>query len=960
MPPRKNIARRGRKSATQGRCAGTPAASASGTAEQLESSKLTAAVVVVEKLSDSVVAQKTPALPRKAPAEACAAIEPTYDDVSEDEEAEIEEEDATCEALVLDVDDDEGGSPGPSDDQKADDEDHKSGAEEDSMPAEAEKNAEEDVEENADGAADADTSADAEEVCDEAAPDDEECGVQDESAENMNGEEYAELDEEEIVEEEDGEEEVAEVIEEEGEEENAAGGGEDGVEEVDGAEHWEEAAEGADEEVEEGAEYYEEGEGTTQDGEWDEEVECLDADDAEVVDDVYDAEGAEGEGGETYAGEEEGQEGDDAECAEDGQGDGDHVMDAPAVHDETARDTPAVLRDTPRDGAPTEGAGENEAESSCVCNNIEEQEGEGAMEDGDGEAPTDETVAADDGAEGESAKCETATSEPTSVSEETTVEITQLSELCPTVVFEQPETITESFRDSIQRSVQLFIERLLRDAKELGPVAQHTMADQGEKVAYGCSLCNVQIDQPEQFDCHVESARHMKRLRWMYFMGLNKDLSQFFCRVCHISMPCRDHLIGHLRSERHVCLSKALNVHPGYTEYLLLQHFTRAKVESMLQSLQQPAARSQQAATTDQGKDQRGADTQPDTSGVNAGGGQQQQVSQVFPYRCDMCQVLVHHESQLETHFKGKKHRTKLEELVKQGKLQQATDSGEGAAKGSKDAGKHVHASTDSSSTSKQTSGKGTASKATDKDRKGGHHSRDRHSRDHSRSDSRRGRSSSRDRKAHTSSRDSASRRGDRNRSAAHGSSGRSHSRDGASSRKPSGRSTSDAHKDGVKGSSRTSKSDAKDSGKPASQGEAKPHDTKKDAPEGGPAEDGTKVEGTEESTPAGAVDSTGETKEDATVVSGNNAAAASEAKGASTNAEAKGEPKTDSEGTTTKDQKEVRSEDSKKDREGNSGDRSRTRRRRLSRSRSRSHSRGRPRAGLGPRPAPSLRDPKA
>ncbi|KAH7947312.1 hypothetical protein HPB52_010030 [Rhipicephalus sanguineus] len=60
---------------------------------------------------------------------------------------------------------------------------------------------------------------------------------------------------------------------------------------------WEGAAHGADSEVEEGADevaYYEEGKGLTRDGEWDE-MECVDADDAKVVDDVDSATSAEDE-----------------------------------------------------------------------------------------------------------------------------------------------------------------------------------------------------------------------------------------------------------------------------------------------------------------------------------------------------------------------------------------------------------------------------------------------------------------------------------------------------------------------------------------------------------------------------------------------------------------------------------------------------------------------------------------
>ncbi|KAH7935252.1 hypothetical protein HPB52_004951 [Rhipicephalus sanguineus] len=60
---------------------------------------------------------------------------------------------------------------------------------------------------------------------------------------------------------------------------------------------WEGAAHGADSEVEEGADevaHYEEGKGLTRDGEWDE-MECMDADDEKVVDDVDGAVSAEDE-----------------------------------------------------------------------------------------------------------------------------------------------------------------------------------------------------------------------------------------------------------------------------------------------------------------------------------------------------------------------------------------------------------------------------------------------------------------------------------------------------------------------------------------------------------------------------------------------------------------------------------------------------------------------------------------
>nr|XP_037280215.1 uncharacterized protein LOC119173519 isoform X1 [Rhipicephalus microplus] len=912
MPPRKNIARRGSKSVTQGRCAGKPASCS--TAQQLESSKLAAAIVVVEKLSDAVVGQKADAAAIEASeakkrklsdgASTAAAEEPEPTEVGDGAPSEEEEEDdGACEALFLDVEDDEGGSPAPSEEQRAEDDNRDSAAdEEDSMPAETDK----DAEGNVDGAA--------EEVGDEATPEDDgECA--DEGADNVNGEEYTEVDEE-IVEEEaeesqDGEgaeesqhceEEVGEhdgeVVEEsqdpqeavesrDGEEElvEEDGEGEEGAE-GEAAENWEAAADGE-------VEYYEEGDGT-QDAEWDEEMECVDADDAQVVDDVDDADGV-------------GQE-----CADGAE---DLVMDDPAVHDETARDTHNYSAE----------------EAALQADGTDDNEGnEATTEKG---AAANEAIPSDDGA-----------------AAERTVEITQLSELCPSVLFEEPRTIAESLRDSIQRSVQLLIEQML-DAKERA-------SGQVDKRVYGCSLCNIEIEEPDQFDSHVESPRHTKRLRWLYFMGFDKEIGKFHCRVCHVSMPGEDHLLGHLRSERHMFLSRTLNVHLDYTKHLLLQHFSKAKTESFLQLLQPPATGSQ--PTTDEGKDQAGADKQAGTSGANStGSGQQNQASQEL-YCCDICETLVPtHGDELERHFKGRNHQANVEELFRQGKLKPGVDGLSSTlfgtvaflagAKGSKDDGRCAPSGAATSSSNKhQASRRG---RETGMDRRG------RRSRDHSRSDSRRHRSRSRDRRGHASSRDRTCRRGDHGHRAGRGR--HSSSRDGASSKRPSDRSPSDGqHKDDAKG-----KSDPKGSGKPALEAKA----CNKDTPEGDLPEGSSQVgNGAEEVAAAtsSAVEDTAHNaredtvdnaKEDTTVVSGDGAA--SEAKGSSADVEAKIEPNTKSESTTKEQQEEKGTEDSK---EGDFSDRSRPRRR-SSRSRSRSRSRGRARTGLGSRsrPAVSVRDPK-
>ncbi|XP_075551179.1 uncharacterized protein LOC142584794 isoform X2 [Dermacentor variabilis] len=273
------------------------------------------------------------------------------------------------------------------------------------------------------------------------------------------------------------------------------------------------------------------------------------------------------------------------------------------------------------------------------------------------------------------------------IKDEPTTEVTRLWDLCPDVELDSAETITASVHDTIQRSVRQFIERLLRDAKETGTVPDDaSAAAQDGKPVYGCNLCNVQMDQPELFDCHVESQRHIKRLRWMYFMGMNKELSKFHCRVCHISVPCKDHLVGHLRSDRHVCLSKSLNVHPKYSEHLLSQHFPKAKVKSLLQSQQQqqqqqPSTTASQPSATGKGKEQKGADKRPDKGKANAGSGQQGKreqspppINSNFIFHCELCEVIGYNEDQIQEHYRGKKHRAKMaEELEKLSNKKQDT-----------------------------------------------------------------------------------------------------------------------------------------------------------------------------------------------------------------------------------------------------------------------------------------------
>ncbi|KAH6929143.1 hypothetical protein HPB50_023853 [Hyalomma asiaticum] len=162
------------------------------------------------------------------------------------------------------------------------------------------------------------------------------------------------------------------------------------------------------------------------------------------------------------------------------------------------------------------------------------------------------------------------------VKEEPTTEVTRLWDLCPDVELDSAETITTSVHEGIQRCVRQFIERLLRDAKETGTVPDDaSVAAQDGKPMFGCDLCNITMAEPELFDCHIESQRHVKRLRWLYFMSMNKELGNYHCRVCRMSVPCKDHLVGHFRSDRHQCLSKCLNVHPKYAEHALSQHYPK-------------------------------------------------------------------------------------------------------------------------------------------------------------------------------------------------------------------------------------------------------------------------------------------------------------------------------------------------------------------------------------------------
>ncbi|KAH8021097.1 hypothetical protein HPB51_012381 [Rhipicephalus microplus] len=220
--------------------------------------------------------------------------------------------------------------------------------------------------------------------------------------------------------------------------------------------------------------------------------------------------------------------------------------------------------DAERDNAPGEDASDGDPEASAEGNEGAEPQANGVKIENGGE---EDTAAA---GEGETIVRDLAPSErdfvmaeDEEVKEEPTREVSRLWDLCPDVELEQAETITASLHESIRRS----------DIKH-----KRFAISQDDQPMFGCSLCNVKMHKPELFDTHVGTQRHVKRLRWMYFMGMNKELGNYHCRVCQISVPCRDHLVGHLRSDRHLCLSKSLNVHPKYSEHVLLQFYPEGNV----------------------------------------------------------------------------------------------------------------------------------------------------------------------------------------------------------------------------------------------------------------------------------------------------------------------------------------------------------------------------------------------
>lgn len=354
--------------------------------------------------------------------------------------------------------------------------------------------------------------------------------------------------------------------------------------------------------------------------------------------------------------------------------------------------------DAERDNAPGEDASDGDPEASAGGNEGAEPQANGVKIENGGE---EDTAAA---GEGETIVRDLAPSErdfvmaeDEEVKEEPTREVSRLWDLCPDVELEQAETITASLHESIRRSVRQFIERLLRVAKETGGLPEEAIA-QDDQPMFGCSLCNVKMHKPELFDTHVGTQRHVKRLRWMYFMGMNKELGNYHCRVCQISVPCRDHLVGHLRSDRHLCLSKSLNVHPKYSEHVLLQFYPEDEVKSLLQpqpqqqqQQQQPSATTSQPSATGKGKGQKSADKRPDKGKANAGSTGQQSTrdqsppasaSQGFIFHCEVCQVIAYHEDQIQEHYKGKKHRAKMAEELEKLSKQKPDDSKKGSAKG--------------------------------------------------------------------------------------------------------------------------------------------------------------------------------------------------------------------------------------------------------------------------------------
>lgn len=393
------------------------------------------------------------------------------------------------------------------------------------------------------------------------------------------------------------------------------------------------------------------------------------------------AEGDANEGGTAAEYEEGGEaefaEGDEIVDAENPTEDG---MEADAAAENTGENAPNGALEPSDEGAEPSGNGVavkvEDAGEDAAASGVADAEGETIVRD---LAPSDRDFVAPEDEE---------------VKEEPTTEVTRLWDLCPDVELDSAETITVSVHEGIQRCVRQFIERLLRDAKETGTVPDDaSLAAQDGRPLFGCDLCNVTMAQPELFDSHIESQRHVKRLRWLYFMSMNKELGNYHCRVCRMSVPCKDHLVGHFRSDRHQCLSKCLNVHPKYAEHALSQHYPKAKVKSLLQPQQQqsPSATASQPSATGKGKEQKGADKHPDKGKANAGGSGQQTKneefspppsSQGFIFHCEICQVIAYHEDQIQEHYKGKKHRAKMAEELEKLEKQKPDSTKKGTAKG--------------------------------------------------------------------------------------------------------------------------------------------------------------------------------------------------------------------------------------------------------------------------------------
>ncbi|XP_064489066.1 uncharacterized protein LOC135400954 isoform X2 [Ornithodoros turicata] len=261
--------------------------------------------------------------------------------------------------------------------------------------------------------------------------------------------------------------------------------------------------------------------------------------------------------------------------------------------------------------------------------------------------------------------------------DEEMVLVTNLQDLCPFTPLPEEKRITVSVRRIIEQEVRALIEKLLYDKHDAScsksGTEMSTPSSQQELKTYGCNLCGVRIGHPGRFEIHSNSRKHLQYLRWVNGINLNKEQGQFYCGVCRVSLPGKDVMSSHFKSDRHGCLSKLFNVDDYYGAHVMERINITGKSTKLLQGTPQKTPgklddRSftfkEDAHTERQGV--RGGLT-PTSRPDSAEQGSRQNVqgsaatkSGVGTYRCDLCGVTVARQSFLQQHFNGKRHRTQV------------------------------------------------------------------------------------------------------------------------------------------------------------------------------------------------------------------------------------------------------------------------------------------------------------